>query len=963
MRESVLNDVVPEWLQKAAVHQDYAWFLGLVVWGLLWLAWWRHPQRGERWGWIPSVGAVAVGTVAVQFVIFDPTFDWFQDRLVPGTTNVYAPAVIAVEWLGDYLLTAGWAAVAAWWWWRGATARAVRGWRWLGLPLAAGAAGWEYASPAGGTVALALVVAGGAAWWWTSFPQGRSRWGLAGGVALMVGSTVGPVAAMVGGLQRVAAATPWGLFAALLQVALGAFLLVVVGRETLSAGPVDAEERERRRREWRKLAFIASVWAVLGVGFAHRVGLDNRNELQRNRLRSVAAEAMVFRTELLEPLVGEQLRLERAELSPTEREPRVLRAEVLASPAAHALRRELSRIVMETPFLDSARILVDRDGLLIALASSRLPEVPDRVEVVREMTAADEAAFAAAAPYIERDIVGEIDDHYFCRAPIVTRDGRVLGWLDYVRREFFQSLERKWRVGPLAVVALGLIGGFMVVLQRRSVRAQERAWRKAAAESEANRLKSTFIAKVSHELRTPLQSLLGYSELLERGAVDAAQRERLGRLREHGDLLLRIVNDLLDLTAMEAGRLQLMPAPVELDRLVEGVVEGLRPGAEAKGLAVACEVAADLRGEWFETDAARVRQLVYNLVGNAVKYTVRGRVQVRLRRIDKGGGNEARLRLEVLDTGPGVKPAERDVLFAPFSRLEETAGQEGTGLGLAMVAALARLMEGGAGAESDGLSGSTFWVEWRSRAVAAPAYEREKAGAGLTASLAGRRVLVAEDNALVRELFLSVLSEQGATCESVADGESALQTALARRFDAMVLDVGLPGISGIEVARRLRSPGVAPGRLRMVGVSAHAGQQDAAQALAAGMDVFLSKPVSLAALCAALAGEADPPRDSGTPFAPSGTRSQQRLVELFRADAENQWQAVHEAVQSGDAVRIKRTTHFLANSAIVVDDLELMERCRELERAASAPVLDSPVIRQAWAKVDQAMRAWRNHGE
>ncbi len=968
MHDSFLHDVVPLWLQRVAVHQDYAWFVSLVLWGLLLLAWWRHPHRAEAWGWLPAVAIMAIGTVAVQFMIFDPTFDWFQDRLVPGTTNIYVPAVIEVELLGDFLLGAGWAAVAAWWWWRGAARRTRRGWRWAGLPLAAWAAGTHFARPEVGAWALAAVVTAGAAWSASDRSRWMSRVGLAGAAGLMWFSTVGPLAVAAGGLQRLAAATPWGLLAAALQIGLGAILLGWVGRESLMTGGFDEEERGRRRREWRWFAAAATAWLVFGLGYVYRVGYDNRNELQRNRLRSVAAEAMVFRTEVLLPLVGERLQLERVEVSHREREPRALRAAILASPEAQDLRWELNRIVVETPFLDSARILVAREGLLIELASSRLPPVPERVEVLRELTPADRAALAAAQPYIEHDVVGEIDDPYFCRAPIVTRDGRVLGWLDYVRREFFQSLARKWRVGPLAVVALGLVAGFMVLLQRRSVREQERAWRRAAAETEANRLKSTFIAKVSHELRTPLQSLLGYSELLEQEAADDHQRRRLARLREHGDLLLRIVNDLLDLSAIEAGRLHLLNQPVELDRLVESVVESLRGRTEEKRLALSCSIAPGLRGRWCETDSARVRQIVFNLVGNAVKFTDQGAVVVRLNRVDEVGvgaeagaaGSAVRLRLEVEDTGPGIDESRQAELFAPFARLEATAGREGSGLGLAMVAALARLMGGAVGVRSRPGAGSTFWTEWTARLVAAPAFEREADAGEGGARLDGLRVLIAEDNPLVRDLFLSVLAERGARCEAVADGESALQAALATRYDGLVLDVNLPGISGVEVARRLRAPGVTPGPLRIIGASAHAGSEDAALALAAGMDVFLTKPVSLSALCSALAGAAGEQRGSGSPFSPSGTAARRRLVRLFRADAGQQWRNVSEAFAATDPSRLRRAVHYLANSAAAVEDQDLLQACRTVERLLNeqAPTASNEVLAAAIGAVERAIAPW-----
>ncbi|WP_221031677.1 hybrid sensor histidine kinase/response regulator [Actomonas aquatica] len=947
----MLIDVVPVWLRRVAVHQDYAWFVVLVVWAVVVLVSWRHPQRGQRWGWLPALGMMAIGSTAVQFMIFDPTFDWFQDRLVPGTTNVYEPALIPVELLGDFLMVLGWAAVAAWWWWR-----ALAGWwRWLGLAAAAGAGAWALGAPEGGSLALAAVVGLGAFLQGRHAPRGVSRWGLAAGAAMMGLSTVGPLAVWTGGGQREAAATVWGLGAAVFYGMVGVGLMVVVGREVLRETEelIDAEEAVQRRREWWLFGTLAAVWLGLGVGYAHQMGLDNRLELQRHRLRAVAAEAMVFPREPLADLVDVRWQLERVEVSPLDREPRALRAPWLDSVAAQALREQLAQVVMETPFLDRARILVIRDGLLIELASSQLPRESSFVRVEREATAADRAAWARAEPYIERDVVGEIGDAYFCRAPILTRDGQVLGWLDYVRQEFFQSLERKWRVGPLTVIALGLVAGFVVVLQRRSVRAQQRAWRRAAAETEANRLKSTFLAKVSHELRTPLQSLLGYSELLEREASDAVQRARLGRLREHGDLLLRIVNDLLDLSAMEAGRLQLVEAPVELDRLVEKTVTSLAAQAEAKGLSLEWEVADELKGRWCLADAVRVQQVVYNLVGNAVKFTDVGRVVARLRAAEAG-----RIRLEVEDSGPGVKLEDQARLFSAFARLDAAALQEGTGLGLAMVAALSRRMGGDAGVTSDGVAGAVFWSEWSLEVVPPPAFERGVESPEMLASLRGKRVLVAEDNPLVAELFQAVLAERGARCEWVPDGELAWQRLLAEAFDAVVLDLALPRLSGMEVARRLRAPGAGSRSVRVVGVSAHASQQDQMEALAAGMDVFLSKPVRLAELCAALAGPTKDGRRSAAPFEDPVSRARARLEGIFRRDARRQWEDVRDAVKVGDPLRVRRAAHYLANSAGVVEDVALLTLCRRLESVAEAVAPREAVSRE----LEGAMQRWLADG-
>lgn len=948
----------PLWLEQLAVHQDYAWFLVVVAWGGVLLLWWRQPDSARgHWTWLPVAAWAGILSTAVQFMIFDPTFDWFQDRLVPGTTNVYEPAVISVELFGDLLQTLIWAMVAAVWWWQGASRRGARGWRWVGLPVAAAAGAVEFGHPAMGTWLLTLALAGGAAW----VAAGLTAWrGWLGATLLAASwSTVGPWAWLGGGLQRNEAATPFGLIAALAQVAVATGVGVVLGRAVWAA--TEEEERAASRREMRMFCVLAAVWTMAGLTVAQRVGADNRRELQRNRLRTVAAEAMVFDRELLRPLAGDDLRLEWRAGTAGGVEPVGARSVTVAGPAGQALRLKLAEIMTQTPFLDRARILVLRDGWLLELARDQRPREPGELEVIRAATAEDVARWTQPEPYIEGAAVPEIDRAYFCRAPIVDHDGTMLGWLDYQRREFFQSLERKWRGGPLLVVALGLLAGGLVVLQRRSLRDRERAWRRAALETEANRLKTAFLARVSHELRTPLQSLLGYSELLERDAGDATARQRLARLREHGDLLLRLVNDLLDLSAIEAGGLRLVTGPVELGRLVTSTVDDLAGVAAAKGLLLRGEVGPVWTDRWFEADGARLRQILFNLVGNAVKFTDRGEVVVRLRSgMDDtvgGAGNGAaeRVVLEVADTGPGISAAEQATLFGAFTRLEKTAEREGAGLGLAMVAALARLMGGSVAVASDGRTGTTLTVQLDLRAIPAPAFRRG-AEVIVPVALAGRHILVAEDNRLVRELFVTVLTEAGAKCVVAEDGEEALHRALAGGCDAMVLDLSLPKLDGIAVARRLRSPGVGRDALRIVGVSAHASQADAAQALAVGMNAFLSKPVGLSELVAALAGSnpvLKPGRDEEV--AEKQQKVQARLAALLRDDAERQRSALAAAVAAADGVQLGRQAHYLANSAAAVGDSALLEASRALEAAARA---DPGAVAAAWRAVEAALAGW-----
>lgn len=939
-------DFWPLWFRQLSVHQDYFWFLVLLGWGFALVFWWWHPARDGAWRWVPWVAAAGVAGAAVQFAIFSPPFDFFQDRLVPGTLANFRPALIAVDLLGDWLLGAVLAVMAGGWWWCLADGAARPAGRWFGVGAAGAAAVLHVRTPeVGGAVLTALVAV--AAWRNARLTAGAGeRLALLAAVAVPLFSTVGPVAAAAGLLQRAGPPSPLGLLAALTQTLAAAGVLValvpgVLGRRAgLGWGA--------RWREGRWAALLALVWLAGGLGFAHLTGRDNRAELHQNRLRVAAARAALLDPGLLQLLDRPAPRLEALEWHGAGGI-----ARVTGEPARVA--REAARVLLRerraTPFIRGARLVVASDGWLFALASSHsLPE-PGMVEVLRRLTPADAADWAGARNLVEVSPVPEIGAPYYCRAAVRAPDGRMLGWLEFQQEEFFQSIERKWRSGPLLVTALGLLLGGTLLFQRRAEREREQAVRAAAVQAEANRVKSAFLASVSHELRTPLQSLLGYGELL-RGRVggDAQAEAWLAAVRQHGELMTRLVNDLIDLGAIEAGTFRLAPRVVAPAAVVRAVVEGLRVRAEAKGLALTFH-AADAVPAAVRLDGERLRQIVSNLAGNAVKFTDRGRVDVRLR-AEPAGEAAVRLVIEVEDTGPGITPEGRARLFVAFSRLEATAHQEGTGLGLALTAALARAMGGDVAVASDGFSGTTFTAS----VVAEPAAEEElPAPEAAVPDLAGCRVLVVDDNALIRDLFVAMLQAAGATCSVAATAESALATARHGNIDVAILDLALPGLGGIELAPRLRQ--LLP-RVRMVGASAHAGEREREAALAAGMDAFLTKPVAQGDLLRAVAG---PQRTGAARTAPADAAGwREQLAAGFRAEALPQRDKLAVAVAAGDWAAARAAAHHLANSAAAVGDAALLQACADVVSAAERG--EAGAVQAGWRQV-QAGLARRLDGE
>ncbi|HEY0865427.1 MAG TPA: ATP-binding protein [Lacunisphaera sp.] len=929
------------WLGRISVHQDFFWFFSLLVWSLALILWWRHPQRRTAWAWLPGAGFATVGTALLQFGIFNPTFDFFQDRLIPGTLSDYRPALIDPYWLGDALIGATLATMAAFWGWLAARRGGRPHLRWLPGVFMAAVAGLHAADVDIGSWLLVLAAALTAVLLWSQVrADAPARRALIGAALLPLASTVGPLAVALDATQRSGPPTPMGLAAALFQLLFGAMVLRGLARglpERLPSETLPAFQRDRR-------IFWAGVAGLLAVGLTWGIqtGRDNRREIQQNRLRTAAAHAKVFDPTLLEPLERPEFGIQ---WKSAAGEPAPAFSPWLAGGAAEPARLRLQEVVLATPFLDHARLIRLQDGWLVAVLSSDNAVRPGEIEVLRRATPDDLVRWQKKEAYVEESPVPEIGYDYYCRAPIIGSDGRMLGWLDCVRREYYLSIERRWRAGPFLMTALGVVLLTLVFMQRQIGREREIALRAAAVSAEGSRIKTAFLANVSHELRTPLQSILGYSELL-RQELGAAAHPRLDALRQQGELMTRLVNDLIDLSAVESGSFQLAAQAVNPADLLQQTVESLRPRAAAKGLALRAETGGDVPA-WVVADGVRLRQVLTNLAGNAIKFTDRGAVTVSLR-AGPADGALCRLVLAVQDTGPGIPPAQQARLFSPFTRLPQTADKEGSGLGLALSAALCRAMGGGITIESDGRSGSCFTATCLVTPTAAPA---EAAAPAVLPAGPAPRVLVVDDNRLVRELFVTALTERGARCRVAGSGAEGLTRAAAAAPEVIVLDLALPDGDGANLVPRFRA--LVPG-VRIIGVSAHAGTAERMRALAAGMDEFIVKPVPLAALWAAVIGTPPAPVAPPPHFElPAALRD--RLREEFARELPARRAELAAALHAADWARVRATAHYLRNSALVVQATALFETCTGLEAAAAAA--DAGAATQWWSRCAAALDA------
>lgn len=322
---------------------------------------------------------------------------------------------------------------------------------------------------------------------------------------------------------------------------------------------------------------------------------------------------------------------------------------------------------------------------------------------------------------------------------------------------------------------------------------------------EASRLKSQFLASMSHELRTPLNAILGFGELLQEGAVPpgAPQHDEfLGHIVKSGRHLLELINDVLDLAKVEAGKMEFRPEPIDLRVVIDEVTSVVRALAEEKSIRIGVSIEPELK-EGVVLDPARLKQILYNFVSNALKFTPAGGA-VAVRALPEG---EANLRLEVEDTGPGIAPQDIGRLFVEFQQLDTGAARHhaGTGLGLALTRRLAEAQGGSAGVRSTLGEGSVFHVVLPRRAPVHPA--PVEARPTVAAAPGAPSVLVVEDDPRDQALLAAALSDAGYAVEVVRTGSKALERCSARRFDAISLDLLLPDMSGQEVLRRVRTGG------------------------------------------------------------------------------------------------------------------------------------------------------------
>jgi PAS domain S-box-containing protein len=492
-----------------------------------------------------------------------------------------------------------------------------------------------------------------------------------------------------------------------------------------------------------------------------------------------------------------------------------------------------------------------------------------------------------------------------------------------------------------------------------------------AAEA-ANAAKSEFLAHMSHEIRTPMNAVLGLAQVLEREPLVGNQREMVERIRTAGQSLLAILDDVLDLSKIEAGQLRIEPRPFDLGGLMANLDSLMGQAARTKGLRLRLEVPDTPLGLLLG-DGLRLEQVLFNLTGNAIKFTKQGEVAV-LAQVREISETDVRLRFEVRDSGIGIAPEALARLFEPFTQADAGISRRfgGTGLGLSICKRLVELMDGEIGVDSQAGQGSTFWFELPFRRGG----EGDKDALAATPAphssgprLLGTHMLVVDDSAMNRDLMERALTLEGAVTTLAADGQQAVQLLKTRpeAFDAVLMDVQMPVMDGLTATRLIRGElGLA--NLPIIAFTAGVRDEQQAAVRAAGANDVLAKPMDLEQMAALLSKWVKPrtivaeavPADHPTPSEPAsaGTdtdngfpdiagidrgRAAQRLggdrdmfislLEMFFADNVDAAELARRDLASGDREMAARRMHTLVSNAGFICALDIMESAKGLEQA------------------------------
>lgn len=706
--------------------------------------------------------------------------------------------------------------------------------------------------------------------------------------------------------------------------------------------PLLRESRRTVRRAGRVTSFLvilsATLMAVLLVAFAY---LSERQRTLQDSIREDALWAVYQLDRETRTLSHALLQARTApDLTSDEIDDLTLRYDILYSRVSI-----LDNAKYETSLASSRQFLEGRTAIRDAILS---------LQEHFEALAGGESLTDATITVMERTLAGLVP----VTERMLTDTNTSVSALRADARAEVMQLQK---VTALIVLASAVVIGLLILnlmgqlrLTRRATGQLEEIARdlsKAYEAAEAgNRAKSEFMAVMGHEIRTPLNAILGMAELLNVADLPADDRHGVSVIRSSGQALLEIINEILDFAKIEHGDLVLERVPFRPTLLVEEAVNVVAGRALEQGNTIRCTIAEDLHEANFASDPTRIRRVLLNLLSNAVKFTRAGSIDVEVTLAAPD-----RLRVEVSDTGIGISPEGLSRLFRPFTQEDGSISRRfgGTGLGLAISKKMVEALGGEIGVDSRLGSGSRFWFELPMEP--APASQADASAAADPAiELPTRSILVVEDNAANREVARRFLEKLGQQPRFARDGAEGVAMALTEPFDLILMDMQMPVLDGIAATQRIRSGELASGHsARILAMTANASDTDRARCMEAGMDGFLSKPVTMAqlrdAICAAEARSA--PSVAGDVAVDVERRAELRdifgadslraLDDSFFADMAATLRELHEALARGDAGRADRTLHTIKGAAANLGYPRIAVFAEEARGRIDAPDLET----------------------
>lgn len=486
------------------------------------------------------------------------------------------------------------------------------------------------------------------------------------------------------------------------------------------------------------------------------------------------------------------------------------------------------------------------------------------------------------------------------------------------------------------------------ILEQRISERTEELERALTASVSASKAKSEFLANMSHELRTPMSGVIGMLELLSESPLDAEQQDYVTTARNSAHALLALVNNLLDISKIEAGKMALEEIAFELGQLARESVRESLEAVATKGLTLDLEVDPEApRG--VTGDPLRLRQILVNLVNNAVKFTSRGGVSVRIWR-EAGRGDPAadRLRIVVSDSGPGIPQDKLETIFQKFTQADTSISRRygGTGLGLAITRSLVELQGGRIWVESKLGEGSRFHVDLPCRPALLPS-RPETAGGEKEIWRAGEekgRILLVEDNPVNQKVVLAMLRKSGHEVDVAGDGLSAIEALQKRDYALVLMDVQMPGLDGLETTRRIRTDEKYKS-LPIVAMTAHAMNGDRERCLAAGMNDYLAKPVDqrhlMRVVCDLTAGAADEATNAASDetsdpmasLAKADLEVSTQMVKLFLQLAPERLEKMRASTENRDSEGLRRYARRLVGAAQSIAAADVVKSAEEVHKA------------------------------